>query len=71
MKMFGVSLVLLGIVALLYGGMGYNRQSTILDVGGLKTTTTEHKTIPNAPVVGGIVLLGGLVVLMARTRRLG
>ena len=70
MKLVGVGLVILGIVALVYGGIGYNRQTTILEVGGIKATATEHKTIPMLPVAGGIALVGGIVLLVVpRMRR--
>jgi len=70
MKIIGVVLVILGIVALFYGGIGYNRQTTILDVGGIKATATEHKTIPITPVVGAIALIGGIALLVVpRVRR--
>ncbi len=68
MKWIGVALVVLGIVALIYGGIGYNRERTILDVGGIKATVTEHKTFPIAPVVGVISLLGGIGLLVVRRR---
>ena len=70
MKIAGAALVILGIVALVYGGIGYNRQTTILDVGGIKATATEHKTIPITPVAGAIALIGGIVLLVVpRLRR--
>jgi uncharacterized membrane protein YidH (DUF202 family) len=70
MKVLGVALAILGIIALVYGGIGYNRQKTILDVGGIKATTTEHKSIPIAPVAGAIMLIGGIALLVVpRTRR--
>jgi hypothetical protein len=70
MKIVGVALVILGIAALVYGGIGYTRQTTILDVGGIKATATEHKTIPIAPVAGAIALIGGIVILVVpRLRR--
>ena len=70
MKIIGVALVILGIVALVLGGIGYNRQTTILEVGGIKATATEHKTIPVAPVVGAIALIGGIALLVVpRLRR--
>jgi hypothetical protein len=69
MKWIGFALALLG-AALLYGGLGYNRQTTILEVGGIKATATEHKTIPYAPVTGGLVLAAGLALLVVpRMRR--
>ena len=68
MKLIGVALVILGIVALIYGGIGYNREKTILDVGGMKATVTEHKTFPIAPVAGAISLIGGVALLVVRRR---
>lgn len=69
MKMLGMALVALGIVALIFGGIGYNRQTTILDVGGIKATATEHKTIPIAPVAGGLALVAGVVILLSPRMR--
>jgi hypothetical protein len=68
MKLLGIALVILGVVALIYGGIGYNSQTTVLDVGGIKATATEHKTIPIAPVVGVISLIGGVVLLVVTKR---
>jgi hypothetical protein len=68
MKFIGFALALLG-AALLYGGLGYNRQTTILEVGGIKATATEHKTIPYAPLTGGIVMAAGFVLLFLPRKR--
>ena len=67
-RIVGIALVVLGAVALIYGGVGYNRQRTLLDVGGIKATFTEHKTLPIAPVVGAISLLGGIGLLVVQRR---
>lgn len=64
MRMLAIALVVLGAVALLAGGLGYDRQRTVLEVGGLKATATEHKTIPYSPIVGGVALLAGIVMLV-------
>ena len=70
MKIFGVALLVFGIAALVFGGFGYNRQSTILEVGGVKATATEHKTIPIAPVAGVIALVTGLgLIVVPQFRR--
>jgi uncharacterized membrane protein YidH (DUF202 family) len=68
MRLLGIALVVLGIVALIYGGIGYNKQTTILDVGGIKATATEHKQLPIAPIVGVIAIIGGVALLMASKR---
>jgi hypothetical protein len=68
MKLFGIALVVLGIVALVAGGFGYDRQRTVLEVGGLKATATEHNTIPYAPILGAIALIGGIALLVGVKR---
>jgi len=69
MKILAVSLVLFGMVALIYGGIGYNRKTTLIDIGGIKATATEHKTIPIAPAVGAIAMIGGIVLLVSQRKR--
>ena len=66
MKTPGIVLVLIGLVALFYGIVGFDRQSTVLDVGGIKATATEHKTSPVATVVGIVALIGGAAMLMSK-----
>ena len=63
-KPLGIVLVVIGIVALIYGIMGFDRQTTMLDVGGIKATATEHKTSPIATVVGIVALVGGAALLI-------
>ncbi len=64
MKILGFALVILGVLALVYGGISYNRQRTVLDVGPFKATATEQKNVPLSPIAGGIALLGGIILLV-------
>jgi len=64
MKAPGIVLVVLGIVALFYGLVGFDRQTAVIDVGGIKATATEHKTSPVATVVGIAALVGGAALLV-------
>jgi drug/metabolite transporter (DMT)-like permease len=68
MKIIGFMLVVIGVLALVYGGVSYNRQRTVVDVGPFKATATEQKNVPLSPIVGGIAVLGG-VLLMAIPRK--
>jgi uncharacterized membrane protein YidH (DUF202 family) len=68
-KTIGILLLLVGAFALIYGGISYNRQHTVLEVGSMDITTTEHKTVPIPAIVGVIVLVGGAALLMGERRR--
>jgi len=70
MKILGFLLVVFGILALVYGGISYNRQRTVIDVGSFKATATEQKNVPLSPIVGGIALLGGVLLLVVPRKRL-
>jgi hypothetical protein len=70
MKISGFALLILGILVLVYGGVSYNRQRTVIDVGPFKATATEQKNVPLSPIVGGIALLGGILLLAVPRRRL-
>jgi hypothetical protein len=70
MKALGFVLVVLGVLALLYGGITYNRERTVLDVGPFKATAAEQKNVPLSPIVGAIALLGGVVLLLVPRKRL-
>jgi hypothetical protein len=69
MKLIGFVLIVCGILALVYGGISYSRQRTVLDVGPIKATATEQHNIPLSPIVGGIAIVGGLLLLIVPRRR--
>jgi uncharacterized membrane protein YidH (DUF202 family) len=69
MKTIGIVLVVLGVLALVYGGVSYNKNRTVLEVGSMKVTATEQKSIPVPAVVGVVVLIGGVALLVVGKRR--
>ena len=69
MKIAGMVLVVLGIVALVYGGFTYKHQKELFDVGGLKASATEQKSVPIPPVAGVIALAGGIALLVLPMKR--
>lgn len=69
MKVLGFALVVVGLLALAYGGISYDRQKTVIDVGTFKATATEHKSFPISPIVGVIAMLGGGLLLFSQKKR--
>ena len=69
MKTIGIVLVVLGVLALVYGGISYTKNRTVLQVGSMNVTATEHKSIPVPAVVGVIALVGGVALVLVGKRR--
>ncbi len=69
MKPLGFALVVVGLLALAYGGISYDRQKTVIDVGTFKATATERKSFPISPIVGVIAMLGGGLLLFSQKKR--
>ena len=60
----GILLIVLGALALAYQGINYTRQKKVLDVGSVHLTTETHERIPLPPILGGLALVGGVVLVV-------
>jgi len=69
LRIIGILLIVLGLVALAYQGITYTRSEKVLEVGPITATKETKKTIPLPPVLGGVALLGGVVLLVASSSR--
>ena len=65
----GIALIVLGIVAFAYQGITYTSRETIIDIGPLKATADTQKTIPLPPILGGLVLVGGIVLVVVGAKQ--
>jgi hypothetical protein len=65
----GIVLVVLGIVALAYGGISYTREKTVIDLGPIEAKAETRETIPLPPVLGALALAGGVVLLVTGARK--
>jgi hypothetical protein len=61
----GIVLVILGMVSLAYQGITYTTQKKVLDIGALHATRDETHQVPLPPIVGGLLLVGGVVLLIS------
>ncbi|MEP6821583.1 MAG: DUF3185 domain-containing protein [Chthoniobacterales bacterium] len=61
----GIILIAIGIIALAYGGFSYTKREKIIDAGPLQVSADKEKTVPLPPILGGLCLVGGIVLLVA------
>lgn len=65
----GIVLIVLGAIALAYQGITYTTRERIIDVGPLTATVEKQKTIPLPPILGGLAVAGGIVLVVLGRRR--
>jgi hypothetical protein len=65
----GLILIVLGTLGLVYGGITYTRDRKAVDLGPLEVNVEEKESIPVPPLVGGLAIAAGVVVLVLGGRR--
>ncbi len=65
----GIILIIVGIISLVYGGFTYTKREKVLDIGPIQATAEKQHTIPFPPLFGGICLVGGIVLVIAGSRK--
>jgi hypothetical protein len=65
----GIALIVLGIVALAYQGITYTSREKIIDIGPFQATADTQKTIPLSPLLGGLALGGGIVLVVVEAKK--
>jgi len=59
-----IILIALGIAAFVYQGITYTTREKVVDLGPIQVTAEKTRTIPLAPIVGAIAIVGGIVLLV-------
>jgi uncharacterized membrane protein len=69
MSMAGITLIVLGALALAYQGFTYTHREKVLDIGPIHATAEKHEQVSIPPILGGLALVGGVILLVAGTRK--
>ena len=67
-SLFGIALIVVGILALAYQGFSYTVPKKAVDIGPIQVTKEERHTIPLPPILGGLALISGIAVLVMDRR---
>ena len=65
----GILLVVLGVLALVYQGFSYTRQKTVLDIGPIHATADTREHVPLPPIVGGLALAAGAILIVVGAKQ--
>lgn len=68
-RVIGVILIAVALVSFIWGGVSYTREEQVLDVGPFEANAETRETIPLPPIIGGVALVAGIVLLLAGRRQ--
>jgi hypothetical protein len=65
----GIVLIIIGVIALAYGGFSFTTSEKVAEVGPLRIEKDKTRTVPLPPILGGAALAGGIILLIVGARR--
>ena len=70
MKIIGIILIAIGILALAYQGFSYTQTKQDAKIGPVEIQHQETHDVPIPPIVGGVCFVAGVAALVAGGRGL-
>jgi uncharacterized membrane protein YdcZ (DUF606 family) len=68
-KTIGIVLVVIGLLMMLYTGFNYVTKEKVVDIGPVEISKTESHPVQWSPIVGVLLLVGGIVVLVSDKKK--
>ena len=67
--LIGILLIVIGVIALAYGGYtSFTTKENVAKLGPLEINKEEKRSVPTGPIVGGLCLVGGILLLVTSRR---
>jgi hypothetical protein len=67
----GALLILSGVIMLAFGGFSFTSRERVADVGPIEVTAERERSVPVPPILAGLAIVGGVVLIVASSRRAG
>lgn len=61
-KSIGIALIVIGVLMIIYTGFNYVTTEKVVDLGPLKINSEKNHPVQWSPIVGVVLLVGGIVV---------
>ena len=65
----GALLILGGVIALSVGGFSFTTRDKVAEVGPVQVTTERQHSVPLSPLLAGIAVAAGVVLIVASSRK--
>jgi len=68
-KSIGIALIVIGLLMIIYTGFNYVTTEKVVDLGPLKINTEKNHPVQWSPIVGVVLLVGGIVVTVTGNKK--
>ena len=65
----GILLILLGIASFVWQGIPYKKEKHVVEIGPIEATAETEEKIPLPPILGVLAFAGGIILVVAGSRR--
>jgi uncharacterized membrane protein YidH (DUF202 family) len=69
-KTLGIALIAIGIIMMVYTGFNYVTTEKVVDLGPIEINAEKSHTIQWPPIVGLVLIVGGIVAIVLDKKRL-
>lgn len=69
MKIFGIILIVVGVLMLIFREIQYTKKEKLVDVGPVEITRKEPKTVIWPYYAGGIAIAAGIILLVLDNKK--
>lgn len=66
----GIILIVVGVIALAWGGFAsFTTKENVAKLGPLEVNQEKEHAVPIGPILGGVAIVGGIILLVTAGRR--
>jgi hypothetical protein len=65
----GIILIVIGVAGFAMGGFSFTQKEKVLDIGPIEATADDKKTVGIPPLLAGIAVVAGVVLVVAGARK--
>jgi hypothetical protein len=65
----GALLILAGVIALSVGGFSFTTRDKVAEVGPIQVTSERQRSVPLSPILSGLAIAAGVVLIVASSRK--
>ena len=69
MRILAVVLIVLGVLMFAYPAITYTTRDEVVDLGPIEVTQEERHRVPLSPILGGVAVAAGIILLFTGRRR--